>query len=51
MLAEQLRGSLLTVEGAQHGSVFLGGSACMDDYVTNQRIILQTPPDDATCSL
>lgn len=50
-LAEQLRGSLLTVEGAQHGSVFVGGSACVDEQVTSYLIDLRTPADGATCSL
>jgi pimeloyl-ACP methyl ester carboxylesterase len=50
-LARVLGGSLLTVEGAQHGIALLGQSECVDNLVTNYLIDLQTPPDDARCTL
>ena len=46
-LARALGGSLLTVEGAQHGIALLGQSECVDGIATNYLIDLQTPPDDA----
>jgi pimeloyl-ACP methyl ester carboxylesterase len=50
-LARVLGGSLLTVEGEQHGIALLGQSACVDAIVTTYLIDLQTPPDDARCTL
>jgi hypothetical protein len=39
------------VEGAQHGISLLGQSECVDGIVTGYLIDLQTPPDDARCTL
>jgi hypothetical protein len=50
-LARALGGSLLTVEGAQHGISLLGQSECVDGIVTTYLIDLRTPPDDARCTL
>jgi hypothetical protein len=50
-LARVLGGSLLTVDGEQHGIALLGQSACVDAIVTTYLIDLQTPPDDARCTL
>jgi pimeloyl-ACP methyl ester carboxylesterase len=49
-LAETLGGSLLTVEGAQHGSV-ISGSECIDSVVAAYLVDLTTPPADETCRL
>jgi pimeloyl-ACP methyl ester carboxylesterase len=50
-LARVLDGSLLTVEGAQHGIALYGQSECVDGIVASYLIDLQTPPDDAHCVL
>lgn len=50
-MARKLGGSLLTVEGAQHGVVFMGGDACVDGIAADYLIDLQTPQDDARCEL
>ncbi|MFI8528044.1 alpha/beta hydrolase [Promicromonospora sukumoe] len=50
-MASRLGGSLLTVEGAQHGVALYGGSACVDDVVTDYLVDLRTPPEDARCTL
>jgi pimeloyl-ACP methyl ester carboxylesterase len=50
-MARLLGGSLLTVEGAQHGVALFGQSACVDGIVTDYLIELQTPPADARCTL
>ncbi|MFI0466284.1 alpha/beta hydrolase [Saccharopolyspora sp. 5N102] len=49
-LARVLGGSLLTVEGAQHGIALLGQSECVDGLVADYLIDLQTPPDGARCT-
>ncbi len=50
-LARVLGGSLLTVEGAQHGVAMLGQSACVDGIVSDHLIDLKAPPVDARCTL
>lgn len=50
-MARALGGSLLTVEGKQHGAYLLGGSACVDDAVDAYLLDLASPPADARCSL
>ena len=50
-MARLLGGSLLTVEGAQHGVALFGQSGCVDGIVTDYLIDLQTPPADARCVL
>ncbi|MBQ1083024.1 MULTISPECIES: alpha/beta hydrolase [unclassified Nocardiopsis] len=50
-MAEALGANLLTVDGKQHGAYLLGGSSCVDEVVETYLLDLQTPPDDATCSL
>jgi pimeloyl-ACP methyl ester carboxylesterase len=50
-MAKALGGSLLTVDGKQHGAYLLGGSKCVDDAVSSYLLDLETPPADARCSL
>ncbi|GMA28866.1 alpha/beta hydrolase [Arenivirga flava] len=50
-LAEQLASPLLTVNGEQHGAMFVGGSACVDEIVSDYLVDLTPPPSDANCSL
>ncbi|MDL5206350.1 alpha/beta hydrolase [Streptomyces sp. ALI-76-A] len=50
-MARALGGSLLTVDGKQHGAYLLGGSKCVDDAVNKYLLDLETPPTDARCSL
>ncbi len=50
-LARLLGGSLLTVEGAQHGVAMFGQSECVDQAVADYLVDLQTPPVDARCTL
>lgn len=50
-MARTLGGSLLTVDGKQHGAYLLGGSECVDDVVDDYLLNLKTPPTDARCSL
>ncbi|GAA1330648.1 alpha/beta hydrolase [Pseudonocardia xinjiangensis] len=50
-LARLLGGSLLTVEGAQHGVALFGQSTCVDQAVTEYLIDLRTPPADVRCTL
>ena len=50
-LARLLGGSLLTVEGAQHGVALFGQSTCVDQTVTEYLIDLRTPPADVRCTL
>jgi hypothetical protein len=38
---------LLTVEGKQHGVVFVAGNACIDDYLIN----INLPDEGTTCTL
>ncbi|MFF0739027.1 alpha/beta hydrolase [Streptomyces sp. NPDC004111] len=50
-LARALGGSLLTVDGKQHGAYLLGGSKCVDDVVSEYLLELKSPPTGARCSL
>jgi pimeloyl-ACP methyl ester carboxylesterase len=50
-MARALGGSLLTVEGKQHGAYLLGGSECVDDVVNAYLLDLESPSADARCSL
>lgn len=50
-MARALGGSLLTVDGKQHGAYVLGGSKCVDDIVNTYLIDLETPPENARCTL
>ncbi|MFJ2558586.1 MULTISPECIES: alpha/beta hydrolase [unclassified Streptomyces] len=50
-MARALDGSLLTVDGKQHGAYLLGGSKCVDDVVKKYLLDLESPPTDARCSL
>ena len=50
-MADALGGSLLTVDGKQHGSYLLGGSECVDGIVNAYLLDLESPPADARCSL
>lgn len=49
-LAEALGGSLLTVEGEQHGAS-LAGNACVDAIVSAYLVDLESPAPDARCNL
>jgi hypothetical protein len=50
-LAEALGGSLLTVEGDQHGVSLVGSNACIDDAVLAYLVDLKTPPEGTRCVL
>ncbi|WP_245880740.1 alpha/beta hydrolase [Streptomyces zhaozhouensis] len=50
-LARALGGSLLTVEGAQHGAALTRPHACIDAIVVDYLVGLETPPDGARCAL
>ena len=50
-LADTLGGSLLTVEGEQHTVAFGGTSDCVGDIVADYLVDLQSPPEDARCTL
>ncbi|MDG4788969.1 alpha/beta hydrolase [Micromonospora sp. WMMD1102] len=50
-MAQALDGSLLTVDGKQHGAYLLGGSECVDDVVDAYLLDLESPPTGARCSL
>ncbi|GAB3742180.1 alpha/beta hydrolase [Nocardiopsis nanhaiensis] len=50
-MAQALGGSLLTVDGKQHGAYLLGGSECVDDAVDAYLLDLESPPTDARRSL
>ncbi|MBB5960640.1 pimeloyl-ACP methyl ester carboxylesterase [Saccharothrix tamanrassetensis] len=50
-LAEALGGSLLTVDGAQHGVSLIGENACTNDLVLGYLVDLKTPPEGARCAL
>ncbi|RDD84339.1 alpha/beta hydrolase [Streptomyces parvulus] len=50
-MARALGGSLLTVDGKQHGAYVLGGNKCVDDIVNTYLVDLKTPPKDARCTL
>ena len=49
-LARALKGSLLTVDAAQHGVALLGQIPCVDQIVTDYLVDLKTPPADARCT-
>ncbi|MCG8914965.1 alpha/beta hydrolase [Actinokineospora sp. PR83] len=49
--AEALGGSLLTVDGAQHGVSLVGENACVNDIVLGYPVDLKTPPEGARCVL
>ncbi|GAA2428532.1 alpha/beta hydrolase [Actinomadura vinacea] len=49
-LAKTLNGSLLTVEGEQHGAI-LPGNACINKAVAAYLIDLKSPADGARCKL
>jgi pimeloyl-ACP methyl ester carboxylesterase len=49
-LAAALGGTLLRVEGDQHGAV-LSGSACVDDAVSAYLVALTVPPTGTACRL
>jgi hypothetical protein len=49
-LARALGGTLLTVDGEQHGSV-LSRNACVDAAVADYLVDLTTPPDNPRCEL
>jgi pimeloyl-ACP methyl ester carboxylesterase len=50
-MARTLGGTLLTVEGAQHGIALFGQSPCVDQIATDYLIDLTLPPADARCDL
>lgn len=50
-LAEKLGGSLLTVEGEQHGVSLVGDNACINDAVLAYLVDLKTPREGASCVL
>ena len=50
-LAETLGGSLLTVEGEQHGVALIGDNTCVNNIVADYLIRLELPADDARCAL
>ncbi len=50
-LAETLGGTLLTVEGEQHGVALIDDNACVNDIVTDYLIDLELPDEGATCTL
>lgn len=50
-LAETLGASLLTVEGKQHGMVFVADNACIDAIAADYLINLKLPADGAACTL
>lgn len=50
-MADALGGSLLTVDGKQHGAYLLGGSKCVDEVVNAYLLDIETPPLNARCSL
>nr|WP_246457860.1 alpha/beta hydrolase [Saccharopolyspora gloriosae] len=49
-LAETLGSSLLTVDVARHGTVLLGGNACVDGIVADYLETSRTPPEGARCA-
>lgn len=50
-LAKTLGGSLLTVEGEQHGVALIGNNACVNDIVAIYLINLKLPTHDQRCTL
>ncbi|MBK1787141.1 alpha/beta hydrolase [Prauserella cavernicola] len=50
-MARILDGTLLTVDGAQHGAALLGQSPCVDQIATDYLIDLTLPPAEARCDL
>ncbi|WP_220449580.1 alpha/beta hydrolase [Nonomuraea longispora] len=49
-LARTLRGSLLTVEGEQHGAL-MAGNACVSRTVAAYLVALKSPSEGARCKL
>lgn len=50
-LAETLGGTLLTVEGEQHGVALIGDNACVNEIVANYLIRLEVPSGGEQCTL
>jgi pimeloyl-ACP methyl ester carboxylesterase len=50
-LAKTLGGSLLTVEGEQHGVSLIGRNACINDVLLDYLVDLKTPPEGTRCVL
>jgi pimeloyl-ACP methyl ester carboxylesterase len=50
-MARLLGGTLLTVDGAQHGSALIGQSPCVDQAANDYLVNLTVPPPDTRCSL
>ncbi|GAB2604960.1 alpha/beta hydrolase [Kribbella endophytica] len=50
-LAKLLGGSLLTVEGEQHGVSLISRNKCIDDVVLTYLVDLKTPPQGTRCEL
>lgn len=50
-LADSLGGALLTVKGEQHTVAMGGASACVNDFVSDYIVDLETPDEGAACVL
>ncbi|MBD2108220.1 alpha/beta hydrolase [Nodosilinea sp. FACHB-13] len=50
-LAKTLGGTLLTVEGEQHGAALVAGNACVDNIVADYLINLDLSDERTTCTL
>ena len=50
-MTRALGGTLLTVNGAQHGIALFGQSPCVDQIANDYLIDLTMPPADARCDL
>ncbi|WP_145237214.1 alpha/beta fold hydrolase [Prescottella equi] len=50
-LADALGGSLLTVDGKQHTIAVDGTNECVNDIVADYLVDLESPPEQAKCSL
>ncbi|MBR7741866.1 alpha/beta fold hydrolase [Phycicoccus sp. BSK3Z-2] len=50
-LAEALGADHLTVEGVQHGAVYVAGNTCVDDAVNDYLLDLTPLPDGLDCTL
>jgi hypothetical protein len=50
-MARLLGATLLTVDGAQHGSALIGQSPCVDQAANDYLVNLTVPPPDTRCSL
>lgn len=51
VLADQLGGAVLSVEGDQHTVVMTGASDCVDEIASAYLIDLEVPAEDASCTL